>query len=120
MSEPRDDGGPAFPSGGASVNVPPWHYYSAPEPHAGMSMRDYFAASALMGMFASNGLREVMAEIKEHPHAFCFSLEELVVATNERVAAMAYAMADAMLHQRREVDTEAVEAEAGSRPPRQE
>lgn len=40
------DGGPAFPYGGIHING---------ERLAGMSLRDYFAAAALSGMFSTPG-----------------------------------------------------------------
>lgn len=88
MSE-RKDGGQAFPHGD--------------ETHGGMlgmTLRDYFAAQALQGMFACGGHRDVYAEISRTKEAFCLPAAEIAAATNERVAAMAYAMADAMLKER--------------------
>lgn len=48
-----DDGGPAFPRTGGTVdgpNVPEW----AP-PQTGMSLRDYFAGQALAALIATYG-----------------------------------------------------------------
>ena len=65
-----------------------------------MSLRDYFAGQALTGMFACGGHRDVAAGIAEDKHAFCLTPTEIGEAAEERIAAMAYSMADAMLAER--------------------
>ena len=53
MSEPRDDGGPAFPR------------ISSPESHGGvwgMSLRDYFAGEALRYMASTHGSLDIVWE----------------------------------------------------------
>ncbi len=45
MSEPINDGGPAFPMG--------YHPEGNNADHFGMTLRDYFAAAALQGLMAS-------------------------------------------------------------------
>lgn len=66
-----NDGGPAFPTN--RVNM---HGEVVPD-EEGMTLRDYFAAKAMQGMFAADTDQSVMPI--------------------ERKAAEAYAMADAML-----------------------
>lgn len=79
MSEPIDDGGPAFP-------VPDVHHPSGRIQFgsSGMSLRDWFAGQALTGMipieYAPNG--QINSQAKKHA---------LVVASH------AYNIADAML-----------------------
>lgn len=63
-------GGPAFPTAGTTLS--PYN--------PGMSLRDYFAAKALQGVFASGNL-----ELRD---------------TNEIVAEAAYKIADAMIQAR--------------------
>lgn len=80
MSEQSKDGGPAFPRTGGEVPGP-----NAPEwvtPQAGMSLRDWFAAQALIGI--------CQAEMGE---------TEFVVEPST-LANAAYKMADAMLRAR--------------------
>lgn len=72
----HDDGGRAFPFSYETLH---------PEEHCingGMTLRDYFAAAALIGIEASQG----------NGGAF--------VSTVEKVAARAYELADAMLKER--------------------
>lgn len=71
MSGARDDGGPAFPRTGEGVGNPA---YDAP----GMTLRDWFAGQALVGL---------IAHPKNEGHASELSL-------------VAYAIADAMLKER--------------------
>lgn len=91
MKEPAD-GGPAFPS---------LIEREALSNH-GMSLRDYFAAKALTGIFASNSHRSVASAIESD----CMREGILTTPTDighfaeQRIAAMAYAMADAMLAER--------------------
>lgn len=65
-----NDGGPAFPQGQAVGDIS--------KLEGGMSLRDYFAAKAMQGIFSAS------ADMEDYPN-------------RERVAAMAYAQADAML-----------------------
>ena len=67
----KDTGGPAFPT----------MQYEHGGDEDGISMRDYFAAKALQGMFASGNL-----ELRD---------------TNEIIAEAAYKIADAMLKARK-------------------
>ena len=67
----QDDGGPAFP----------WLHT---EGHGGMALRDYFAAAALQGMFASD-TEDWTCDFKHFPIR----------------AKSAYEIADAMLKERR-------------------
>lgn len=73
------DGGPAFPV--PEFPMPNGKGWLEPD-RLGMSLRDYFAAAALQGWLASYSRKSA------HP------VED---ATQETVAADAYAMADAML-----------------------
>ena len=47
MSEPINDGGPAFPRTGADGHT---------SPQSGMSIRDYFAAKAMQGIISDASL----------------------------------------------------------------
>ena len=69
---------PAFPSGN-DVTLGDWKSNG----HSGMTLRDYFAAKAMQGIFASN---------TEHDHA-----DEHIF---DAVAEAAYKQADAMLKAR--------------------
>lgn len=51
MINPLNNGGPAFPSEA---------YGNAP-PHTGMTLRDYFAASALSGLGGTSGMENDLA-----------------------------------------------------------
>ncbi len=66
----------------------------------GMTLRDYFAAKALMGMFAGGGHARVADGIRDEKAAFCLTATEIGKAAEEVIAAMAYSMADAMLRER--------------------
>jgi hypothetical protein len=52
----RDDGGPAFPSHGTMGEVA----------HEGATLRDYFAAHALMGLFANASISEAFYREGKH------------------------------------------------------
>ena len=67
-------GGPAFPRPASDA-----HQHGMHKPQEGMTLRDYFAAKVLQGIFASG------------PATYM---------TNERIVAEAYEMADAMLKAR--------------------
>lgn len=83
-----NDGGPAFPQGGVwdgdrnQVN-PVGAYFDA----GGMTLRDYFAASALKGMEIPNG-----GEYSDNDHERGNPQREAAW-----IATQAYCMADAML-----------------------
>lgn len=68
----------------------------------GLTLRDYFAATALTGMFSSGGHKGVFAEIRKSGDAVHLSDAEVGRATEIRIAAMAYSMADAMLKAKEE------------------
>ena len=61
-------------------NIPAFPHGQLRDEYNGMSLRDYFAAKAMQGMFASGNLRR--------------SIE------NDEVAEVAYRMADAMMKAR--------------------
>jgi hypothetical protein len=80
----KDDGGPAFPG-----QIPTGAVYLDPalgrnvaeyEPVQGMSLRDYFAAKAMLGYLAYN------AEVSDN---------------NDKLAEWSYATADAMIRARK-------------------
>lgn len=79
MSTERNDGGPAFPPHGAAFD-----YVGV---HAGMSLRDYFAAKAMQGMLA-HGTRYRPREQDKHLH------------WHDALAKEAREIADAMLAER--------------------
>lgn len=74
------DGGPAFPTV-ADGGCGPW---------PGMSLRDYFAAKALVAMFAMEANPRVGTEVEPYNARF-----------NAMIAAQAYALADTMLAARK-------------------
>ena len=81
MSEPINDGGPAFPLAPERWTDIEGVQHMTQEP--GMSLRDWFAGQALVGIMSGN------REISGNGEVFGF--------TRENVAAAAYVMADAML-----------------------
>jgi hypothetical protein len=95
------NGGRAFPE--------TWHPtfgYSPDQCGQGMSLRDYFAAQALQGMYACGGHRDVFSGVKAEPRAFCMTDSEVGACAETLVARMAYAVADAMLKAREQEDGE--------------
>lgn len=70
MNTSKPDGGPAFPKAGLDA------WGKAVEVHTGMTLRDYFAGQALIGLVQNGGL----------PHP---------------IAQRAYELADAMLEARK-------------------
>lgn len=84
----EDDGGPAFP----------WQYWDRTleglvvrEQGLGMSLRDWFAGQAIVGMLANPQLSALVKLAKEaDADAYCFA------------AMGAYRMADAMLKERKD------------------
>lgn len=77
MSNPREDGGPAFPEAGLA-GLPNEEFI---DPRPGMTLRDYFAAAALQGAIAAT------ANAASDP-------------APERAANYAFRVADAMLAER--------------------
>ena len=71
MSQPINDGGPAFP------HTTQWDGINSSKNHTGMTLRDYFAAAALTGFWAV--------------------IRPDQVWSNVDVATTCYRMADAML-----------------------
>ncbi len=79
MSEPKDDGGPAFPASRWERNpLDPRTSEMVEHDYPGMSLRDYFAGQALAGIFA----------------------RESATFSGDMIALAAYAQADAMLRMR--------------------
>lgn len=105
MKEPINDGGPAFPSASVqTVFIEELGRYDdrLGPPMGGMSLRDYFAAKALAGIFASGSHRDIASAIE-----FDCSREGILTSpadighfAEERISAMAYTIADAMLTER--------------------
>jgi hypothetical protein len=96
----RDNGGPAFPSDFTDValyhelrdKLGPIPALTAAKVNApGMTLRDWFAGQALVGMNASPALMEVVT-----------GPEAGAGRHNDRLAAAAYSQADAMLRARKE------------------
>lgn len=77
MSEPINDGGPAFPQNDAVIN--------RINNHSGMTLRDWFAGQALVGVFASTA----------HPASPGIGRQDYPLAAID-----AYVIADAMLAER--------------------
>jgi len=90
MTTQKQDGGPAFPSsnditvGNAHTNV-----------HSGMTLRDWFAGQALAGMWSNN---DHLCIVKENASKAGHSFDE-------RLSQNAYAIADAMIAERKRRDT---------------
>lgn len=100
MSEIKD-GGPAFPVStrladtvneyGHQDSCTTWQY-------GGLTMRDYFAAKALVGLIS-----EPISEITESTCVYCTPNDDEQTrywAPGERLATAAYVLADAMLRAR--------------------
>ena len=89
----RDDGGPAFPVAADGAYIPDCDDPGAPPDreypgHPGMTLRDWFAGQALMGIIAKSPYKSgTLAEMKESGD----------IAAR---AAAAYDYADAMLKER--------------------
>lgn len=82
----RDDGGPAFP---ATLPIEAPSGRKIDVPFRGMSLRDWFAGQAFLGMIASPALLEIV------------SAGSILDGTAfERTARQAYKLADAMLAER--------------------
>lgn len=79
----KQDGGPAFPRRLPDVRVPPADALRIVEQHAGMSLRDFFAAAALQGLCAAHSAEG-----------------EWTHGSAEHTVRTAYAMADAMISHR--------------------
>lgn len=84
MTDTSDDGGPAFP-----INSPSGHPQYMPM-RDGMSLRDWFAGQALVGVNASPALFEAVTSACAGSGAHY-----------ERLARHAYMQADAMLEARK-------------------
>ncbi len=82
MSE--KDGGPAFPVPGGVMT---YHTHNTSVPFIGMTLRDYFAAKAMMTFYDAPGMLYVSAGGD-------------TIDTPEAVAEFAYRLADAMLAER--------------------
>jgi len=94
MNESITDGGPAFP---AAIAVGPTDdvYRSDDHPeHAGMSLRDYFAAAALQGYSAVEDKRACPRERLDDVAKWGSEMRDID-------AKWCYQMADAMLRARR-------------------
>lgn len=87
MNNPINDGGPAFPHPELTQDIE--NGCKTWECATGLSIRDYFAAKALVGVLSSL-TPEDRAEMAQHP---CDEMNELV-------AGGCYHVADAMLKQR--------------------
>lgn len=79
----KDDGGPAFPT--ADVYSPQGQVMAPGDP--GMSLRDYFAASAMQALT---------------PGAYSGAKERTVKECESNLARVAYTIADAMLEARKQ------------------
>lgn len=86
MSDVKNDGGSAFPVPGHQG-----HWGNAHATAPGMTLRDYFAAKALVGLLACNDGNDYEDERlrRENYETYCTTWAE-----------SAYAMADAMLKER--------------------
>ena len=90
----RDDGGPAFPNYGVDV----WeHGCWVPMPQEGMTLRDYFAGQALLGLITKFPLMDQEGEFGKAP------VDMLQIKL--KMAESAYWYADAMLEARKRLDT---------------
>jgi len=84
------DGGPAFPA----LHSIDGNWVKDPRPeYAGMSLRDYFAGQALVGVCASVSSREQV-------FALYNDARKHGVETEEYIAKASYALADALLAER--------------------
>lgn len=90
MSDPRDDGGPAFPCELRHTESRDGKWVDRWIPEGGMSLRDYFAAKAMQSV----------AEMWSQETALNNGLSR-GVTPEVAVAQCAYEMADAMLKARR-------------------
>lgn len=105
MSEIKN-GGPAFPvtyeiENGPPDNAIPGHLYPGSKSTvvcSGLTVRDYFAAKALLGLIA-----EPLSETSESTCVHCTPNDDETtrnLAPGERLATAAYVLADAMLRAR--------------------
>lgn len=99
----RDDGGPAFGGEYDDVFV---DQTGSQKPFTlarrvkGMTLRDYFAAKVLAGVFSGGSHVQVAKAIADDVNAFAMTSTEIGKAAEVRIAAMSYSMADAMLAER--------------------
>ena len=63
----RQDGGPAFPVGSGDMRDP-----------CGMTLRDWFAGQALVGILAGNVWKEII--IKDNPEAEAYRMADAMLA----------------------------------------
>lgn len=89
-----EDGGSAFPREDYQTD--------SQRGQPGMSLRDYFAAAALMGVYASGNHRDVASAIQDEQQRMEMSLTPTQVGhfAEARIAGMVYAVADAMIKAR--------------------
>ena len=87
----KDDGGPAFPSHDDGAGM------YAPEHYSGMSLRDYFAAKALVGEMVTT-LSDATPDAAE---AFLNGAAKAGHTPDQHLAFNAYQIADAMLAERK-------------------
>ena len=68
----------------------------------GMTLRDYFAGQAVMGIYAGGSHRDVAASVcaEQRQHELSLSSAQVGHIAENLIATMAYAVADAMLAQR--------------------
>ena len=94
MTDKIDDGGPAFPCmpGGEIMR----------EQYSGMSLRDWFAGQALVG-FLANGSQRLVAKAVEESEAGQNVADTVALAAivNTQIAGGCFALADAMLAERK-------------------
>lgn len=89
------DGGPAFPLGQKEA-VDGSLYYDAV--HPGMTLRDYFAAQALIGFIAAGLASSALGEVRRREKDLTDRAAS--IAAMELIADGAYIAADAMLKER--------------------
>jgi hypothetical protein len=97
--EPRDDGGPAFPEAG--------NYLFDCSPKPGMSLHDWFAGMALQvagNESWSAELKDVVQGVEENHGTL--DEDERVLLFQRCMADKAYAIADAMLAEKRRREAE--------------
>jgi hypothetical protein len=87
MSAPINDGGAAFPAPAYAANIT----------DKGMTLRDYFAAQALTSVLESSG------DLQSHYDFKAGSSGDNNIPSPYAIATFSYALADAMLAARKEV-----------------
>ena len=71
MSEPINDGGPAYPRTGADGHT---------SPQIGMTLRDYFAAAALQGLMAEYDPED---ELEQHIAKWSYKAADAMLKARE-------------------------------------